>query len=95
MQWAGRKRSDTVATLKGEFSRDPARSGYRSSLSYDGFYTESFCEMHSGTLDPQPWGWLGDFLFWGHTPGMNFVLRLVTCLLAALLVLGWHGRRSS
>lgn len=38
-------------------------------------------------------GWLFDFFFWEHIPGINFALYVVVCLLAALLVLLWNGHR--
>lgn len=36
-------------------------------------------------------GWLCDFLFWDHMPGINFAVYVILCLLAALLALGRNG----
>ncbi len=36
-------------------------------------------------------GWLWDFLFQKHTPGINFAIYVVVCLLAILLALGQKG----
>lgn len=36
-------------------------------------------------------GWLVDFLFWEHAPGINFAAYITICLLAALLALGGNG----
>jgi hypothetical protein len=38
-------------------------------------------------------GWLFDFLFWEHTPGINFALYVVLCLAGGFLVLGLNGLR--
>lgn len=36
-------------------------------------------------------GWLWDFLFWKHTPGINFALYVAVCLIVTLIVLGQNG----
>jgi hypothetical protein len=36
-------------------------------------------------------GWLLDFLFWKHTPGINFAIYVVLCLAGGFLVLTWNG----
>ena len=36
-------------------------------------------------------GWLLDFLFWDHTPGINFAIYVVLCLVGGFLVLTWNG----
>ena len=40
-------------------------------------------------------GWLFDFLFWEHTPGINFAVYVVLCLLGGFLVLTWNGIKPS
>jgi hypothetical protein len=40
-------------------------------------------------------GWLFDFLFWGHAPGINFAIYAVLCLSGGYLVLGLNGFRPS
>ncbi len=36
-------------------------------------------------------GWLFDFLFWGHAPGINFGIYAVLCVLGGFLVLKLNG----
>ena len=40
-------------------------------------------------------GWLFDFLFWGHAPGINFAIYVVLCLVGGFLVLGLNGFKTS
>ena len=40
-------------------------------------------------------GWLFDFLFWGHAPGINFASYVVLCLGGGFLVLGLNGFKAS
>jgi hypothetical protein len=40
-------------------------------------------------------GWLFDFLFWSHTPGINFAIYVVLCLVGGFLVLTWNGIKPS
>lgn len=40
-------------------------------------------------------GWLLDFLFWGHAPGINFAIYVTLCLAGGFLVLGLNGLRPS
>lgn len=40
-------------------------------------------------------GWLFDFLFWKHTPGINFAIYVILCLAGGLLVLLWNGIKPS
>jgi hypothetical protein len=40
-------------------------------------------------------GWLFDFLFWKHTPGINFAVYAVLCLTGGFLVLGLNNIRPS
>ncbi len=38
-------------------------------------------------------GWLFDFLFWKHAPGINFAIYVLLCLAGGFLVLVWNGIR--
>jgi len=38
-------------------------------------------------------GWAFDFLFWGHTPGVNFAIFVITALTAGILLLSTEGFR--
>ena len=40
-------------------------------------------------------GWLFDFLFWGHAPGINFALYVILCLGGGFLVLGLNGFKTT
>lgn len=40
-------------------------------------------------------GWLFDFLFWKHIPGINFAIYVVLCLAGGFLVLTWNGIKPS
>lgn len=40
-------------------------------------------------------GWLFDFLFWGHAPGINFAIYVVLCLGGGALVLALNGFKTS
>ncbi len=40
-------------------------------------------------------GWLFDFLFWNHEPGINFAMYVVLCLAGGFLVLTWNGIKPS
>ena len=40
-------------------------------------------------------GWLFDFLFWGHAPGINFASYVVLCLGGGFLVLDLNGFKTS
>ena len=40
-------------------------------------------------------GWLFDFLFWGHAPGINFAIYVVLCLAGGVLVLIANGFKTS
>jgi hypothetical protein len=40
-------------------------------------------------------GWLFDFLFWGHAPGINFAIYVVLCLVGGFLVLSLNGFKPS
>jgi hypothetical protein len=40
-------------------------------------------------------GWLLDFLFWKHTPGINFAIYVVLCMAGGFLVLNWNGIKPS
>ncbi len=40
-------------------------------------------------------GWLFDFLFWNHEPGLNFALYVLLCLGGGFLALLWNGIRPS
>jgi hypothetical protein len=40
-------------------------------------------------------GWLFDFLFWKHAPGINFGIYVVLCLAGGFLVLTWNGIKPS
>jgi hypothetical protein len=40
-------------------------------------------------------GWLFDFLFWKHAPGVNFAIYVVLCLTGGFLVLIWNGIQPS
>ena len=40
-------------------------------------------------------GWMFDFLFWKHTPGINFAIYVVLCLGGGFLVLTLNGIRPS
>jgi len=40
-------------------------------------------------------GWLFDFLFWKHTPGINFAIYTVLCLAGGFLVIGLNGVKAS
>ena len=40
-------------------------------------------------------GWLFDFLFWKHTPGINFAIYALSCLGGGFLILGLNGIRPS
>src|SRR5512137_1887104 len=40
-------------------------------------------------------GWLFDFLFWKHAPGINFAIYVVLCLTGGFLVLVWNGIKQS
>ncbi len=40
-------------------------------------------------------GWLFDFMFWKHAPGINFVIYVVLCLIGGFLALVWNGIKPS
>lgn len=40
-------------------------------------------------------GWLFDFLFWKHAPGINFAIYVALCLTGGFLVLIWNGIKPS
>ncbi len=40
-------------------------------------------------------GWLFDFLFWKHAPGINFAIYVVLCLAGGFLALTWNGIKPS
>ncbi len=40
-------------------------------------------------------GWMFDFLFWGHAPGINFAIYVLLCLAGGFLVLYLNGLKPS
>lgn len=40
-------------------------------------------------------GWLFDFLFWKHAPGINFAIYVLLCLVGGFLALIWNGIKPS